>query len=204
MDKKVSLWSVFGVFSKIGAFTIGGGYVMLPLIGDEVTKRGWISAEDYKDVTVLAQSAPGILAINIAYYAGYRIRGVKGSIVAAIGAALPSFLIILAIAMVFTSFKDNVYVRRFFQGVRPVAVALILSAALDMGKGSKWAWWAVALAVGTIFLVAFLSVSPIWIILTVIAGAVSLSVLKGKKEDTREIRASKVEIPETKDGEDAL
>ncbi len=180
--KNVSLWSVFGVFSKIGAFTIGGGYVMLPLIGDEVTKRGWISEEDYKDVTVLAQSAPGILAINIAYYAGYRIKGVKGSIVAAIGAALPSFLIILAIAMVFTNFKDNVYVRRFFQGVRPVAVALILSAALNMVKGSRWTWWAAALAFGTIFLVAFLSVSPIWIILTVIAGAISISVLKGRRK----------------------
>ncbi len=180
--KNVSLWSVFGVFSKIGAFTIGGGYVMLPLIGDEVTKRGWISEEDYKDVTVLAQSAPGILAINIAYYAGYRIRGVKGSIVAAIGAALPSFLIILAIAMVFTNFKDNVYVRKFFQGIRPVAVALILSAALNMVKGSRWTWWAAALAFGTIFLVAFLSVSPIWIILTVIAGAISISVLKGRRK----------------------
>ena len=182
MDNNVSLWSVFGVFSKIGAFTIGGGYVMLPLIGDEVTRRGWISAEDYKDVTVLAQSAPGILAINIAYYAGYRIRGVKGSIVAAIGAALPSFLIILAIAMVFTNFKDNVYVRRFFQGVRPVAVALILSAALDMAKGSKWTWWAFVLAFGTVFLVAFLSVSPIWIILTVIAGAISLSMIKSRNQ----------------------
>lgn len=185
MEKEVSLWSVFGVFSKIGAFTIGGGYVMLPLIGDEVTKRGWISAEDYKDVTVLAQSAPGILAINIAYYAGYRIRGVKGSIVAAIGAALPSFLIILAIAMVFTNFKDNVYVRRFFQGIRPVAVALILSAALDMTKGSKWTWWTAALCLVTIVLVAFLSVSPIWIILTVIATAVGIATIKKDKEATK-------------------
>ncbi len=181
-EEKVSLRSLFGVFSKVGMFTIGGGYVMLPLIGDEVTRRGWISAEDYKDVTVLAQSAPGILAINIAYYTGYRIRGVKGSVVAAVGAALPSFLIILAIAMVFTNFQDNLYVRRFFQGVRPVAVALILSAALDMFKGAKWSWWALALCGGTIFLVAFLSVSPIWIILTVIAGAVSISALKDRRE----------------------
>jgi len=155
---------------------------MLPLIGDEVTRRGWISEEDYKDVTVLAQSAPGILAINIAYYAGYRIRGVKGSVVAAFGAALPSFLIILAIAMVFTNFKDNVYVRRFFQGVRPVAVALILSAALDMARGIRWNWWTAALAVGTVLLVAFLNVSPVWIILTVIAAAVSIAVLKGRRK----------------------
>lgn len=153
---------------------------MLPLIGAEVTRRGWLSARDYEDVTVLAQSAPGILAINIAYYTGYRIRGVKGSIVAALGAALPSFLIILAIAMAFTGFKDNIYVRRFFQGVRPVAVALILSAALDMAKGTEWNWWTAALALGTVFLVAFLSVSPVWIILTVIAGAVSIALLKGK------------------------
>lgn len=177
-NENASLISIFRVFSKIGAFTIGGGYVMLPLIGDEVTRRGWISREDYQDVTVLAQSAPGILAINIAYYTGYRIRGIKGSVVAAVGAALPSFLIILAIAMIFTGFKDNLYVQRFFQGVRPVAVALILSAAIDMFRSSKWTWWSVGIAVITLFAVAFLKVSPIWIILAVIVCAMSISQIK--------------------------
>ena len=96
----VSLWNIFAVFSKIGAFTIGGGYAMIPLIQNELGKRGWISEEELPDIIALAQSAPGILAVNVSIFAGYRLRGVKGSITATIGTVLPSFLMILLIAMV--------------------------------------------------------------------------------------------------------
>ena len=126
MDKSVSLTQLFLIFFKMGAFTIGGGYAMIPLIEKELTKREWISEEDLQDIVVLAQSAPGLLAVNMAIYSGYRLAGLKGSIVASVGAVLPSFVIILAIAMAFTSFKDNKVIASIFQGVRPVAVALIL------------------------------------------------------------------------------
>ena len=98
----------FSIFFKIGAFTIGGGYAMVPLIEDEiVTKRRWIAKEDFIDLLAIAQSAPGILAVNISIFIGYRLRGIRGSIVTALGTILPSFLIILAIALFFHFIQWN-------------------------------------------------------------------------------------------------
>ena len=106
----VSLWQIFGVFAKIGTFTIGGGYAMIPIIENELKRRNWVNPEEIDDVVVLAQSAPGLLAVNMAIFSGYKIRGLKGSIAATVGAVLPSFIIILAIAMAFTSFKNNLII----------------------------------------------------------------------------------------------
>ncbi len=181
MDQ-VSLWSLFCVFAKMGAFTIGGGYAMLPLIEQEMTRHGWISQEDIRDIIVLAQSAPGILAVNMAIYTGHKIRGLKGSIVSAVGAVLPSLVIILLIAMFFTEFKDNDIVRRIFQGVRPAAVALILVPAVRMAKSGCKSWWTWAVAAASLLGVAFLKVSPIWIILVTLSVAVSISLIRQKKE----------------------
>lgn len=181
--EKASLWKLFGVFAKIGAFTIGGGYAMIPLIEREMTSRGWLSEKDMEDLIVLAQGAPGILAVNIAVFTGYRLSGLRGSVTAATGAVLPSFAIILLIAMFFTNFKDNDIVRRIFQGVRPVAVALILIPAINMArKGCRNAWtWAIAIL--TLIAVAFLKVSPIWIILTVLAFSTGIAVVRQCKKE---------------------
>ncbi len=180
--QQVSLWQLFGVFAKMGAFTIGGGYAMLPLIEQEMTRRGWISQEDIQDIIVLAQSAPGILAVNMAIYTGHKIRGLKGSIVSAVGAVLPSLVIILLIAMFFTEFKDNDIVRRIFQGVRPAAVALILVPAVRMARSGCKSWWTWAIAAASLLGVAFLKVSPIWIILVTLSVAVCISLIRQKKE----------------------
>ena len=179
---QVSLWNLFCVFAKVGAFTIGGGYAMLPLIEEEMTKRGWISAEDIQDIIVLAQSAPGILAVNMAIYTGHKVRGLKGSIVSAVGAVLPSLIIILLIAMFFTEFKENDIVRRIFQGVRPAAVALILVPAVRMARSGCKSWWTWAIAAASLLGVAFLKVSPIWIILVTLSVAVCISLIRQKKE----------------------
>ena len=179
--ESASLWKLFCVFAKMGAFTIGGGYAMLPLIEQEMTRRGWISEEDIQDIIVLAQSAPGILAVNMAIFTGHKIKGLKGSVVASVGAVLPSLLIILLIAMFFTEFKDNDIVRRIFQAVRPAAVALILVPAVRMARTGCRSWWTWAIALAAMLAVAFLKVSPIWIILVTITVAVSVSVLYQKK-----------------------
>ena len=107
---------------------------MIPLIEAEMLKRGWISQDDMPDIIVLAQSAPGILAVNMAIYSGYRLRGLRGAIAASIGAVLPSFLIILLIAMLFTGIKDNPTVVKIFKGIRPVAVGLILVPAVNLAR----------------------------------------------------------------------
>ena len=167
MEKNVSLWQIFGVFAKIGAFTIGGGYAMIPLIQNEMLRRGWLSEEEIPDIVALSQSAPGVMAVNISIFAGHRLRGLKGSLAATLGSILPSFLMILAIAMFFSAFKDNPWVERAFKGIRPVVIALIIVPMLTMARKSCTTWWKWALAVLALVLVAVLNVSPIYILLCV-------------------------------------
>ena len=168
MEKKVSLWQIFTVFAKIGAFTIGGGYAMIPLIQAEMSRRGWISDDELPDIVALSQSAPGVMAVNISIFAGHKLRGFKGSVVATLGSITPSFLIILGIAMFFTAFRDNPWVERAFKGIRPVVVALIAVPTVTMARKCCTTWWKWALAIGSLLLVAFLNVSPIYIILCVL------------------------------------
>lgn len=173
-----SLWQIFGVFSKIGAFTIGGGYAMIPIIEREMLKRQWVAPEEIDDVVVLAQSAPGLLAVNMAIFAGYKIRGIRGSIAATIGAVLPSFIMILLIAMFFTAFRENAIIQRIFQGLRPVAIALILVPAVNMALKSRTKWWAWVLTAATVVAVAFLKISAVWIILAVLASALGIALIR--------------------------
>ena len=168
MEKQVSLWQIFKVFAKIGAFTIGGGYAMIPLIQSELSRRGWISEDELPDIVALSQSAPGVMAVNISIFAGHKLRGFKGSVAATLGSILPSFLIILAIAMFFTAFKDNPWVERAFKGIRPVVVSLIAVPMVNMARKCCTTWWKWLLAIVSLLLVAFLNVSPIYIILCVL------------------------------------
>ena len=121
----ISLWQIFWVFAKIGAFTIGGGIPMIAAIKSELVERKWMSDEDFIDIITLAQTAPGLFAVNISILTGHRLRGTKGSVIATIGSSLPPFLIILLVAMFFTTFMEIEYVIKAFKGMRPVVVALI-------------------------------------------------------------------------------
>ena len=177
-NKGVSLWSIFAVFAKIGAFTIGGGYAMIPLIEAEMRRRNWISEEDMPDVIVLAQSAPGILAVNMAIYSGYRLRGIKGALAASLGAVLPSFVIILLIAMRCTGVQRDPTVQKIFRGIRPVAVGLILVPAVNLARKGCRKWWAWLILAASLIAVALLKISPIYIILVTIVAAVAISFAK--------------------------
>ena len=180
---EVSLLSIFYVFSKIGAFTIGGGYAMIPLIQDELTRRGWMKEEEIPDIIALAQSAPGVLAVNTSIFAGYRLRGLKGSIVATVGSVLPSFLIILAIAMFMAGYQDNPIVVRIFNGIRPVVVSLIAVPMINMARRSNKTWWAWALCISALILVGFLRVSPIYILIVVLVLAYAVALYRQKKDN---------------------
>lgn len=154
----------FGIFFKIGAFTIGGGYAMVPLIENEiVTKRKWIAQEDFIDLLAISQSAPGILAVNISIFIGYKLRGIRGSIITALGTILPSFIIILAIALFFHSFQDNPIVERIFKGIRPAVVALIAAPTFTMGRSAKINRYNLWIPVVSALLIWLLGFSPIWI-----------------------------------------
>ena len=177
----VSLWKIFLVFAKIGAFTIGGGIPMIAAIKSELTERGWLKDEDFIDIITLAQTAPGLFAVNISILTGHKLRGTKGSVVATIASCMPPFLIILFVAMFFISFKDNEYVIRAFKGIRPVVVALIGVPMIDMIKATKMRWWSWVIVVSSMTLVCFLNVSPIYILICIIVIAAFISWYNNKK-----------------------
>lgn len=128
----------FAIFLKIGLFTIGGGYAMVPLIQDEIVeKRKWIDKEDFIDLLALTQSVPGIFAVNIAIFIGYKLRKFKGALAMALGTILPSFFIILAIALFFQQFKNYEVVENIFKGIRPAVVALIAAPTFSMATSAK-------------------------------------------------------------------
>ena len=157
---------LFTIFFKIGAFTVGGGYAMIPLIEAEiVTKKGWVTKEDFLDLLAIAQSAPGVFAVNIAIFIGYRLRGVRGCLVTALGAILPSFLIILCIALFFLRFKENPTVEAIFKGIRPAVVALIAAPTFNLAKAAKINRYTIWIPIISALLIWLLGFSPIWIIL---------------------------------------
>lgn len=167
-------WELFLVFFKIGAFTFGGGYAMIPIIRNEVVnKKGWLRDEEFMDMLAIAQSMPGPIALNTALFVGNKRFGFKGGLFSGAGVILPSFIVILLIAMVFTQFKDNPVVERIFKGIRPAVVALIVAPLLSLGKsaGVKWKnlWIPVVVAIA----IWQLHVSPIYIVLVAILMGIS-------------------------------
>lgn len=196
----VSYWQIFLIFAKIGAFTIGGGIPMIAAIKSELVSRGWLKDEDFLDIITLAQSAPGLFAVNIAILTGYKLKGAKGSLVATIASCLPPFTIILLIAMFFTEFKDNEFVIRAFKGIRPVVVALIGVPMIDMIKATKMRWWSWLVWLSSMILVCFLKVSPIYILVCTISAALFISWWNEQK--TRGSQGSEQPGNKAKEGEE--
>ena len=160
---------------------MGGGYAMLPLIEAEiVNKHKWITGKDFLDLTAMAQAAPGILAVNMAVFVGYRLKRLGGAFGAAMGAVLPSFIIILLIALFFQDFRQNIWVERIFRGIRPAVVALIAVPVFRLARhaGVNWrnGWFVVLCAVS----VWWWKISPIYVVLgTAACGYIFYA--KGKK-----------------------
>lgn len=180
-EGKISLWRLFLVMLKIGAFTIGGGYAMILIMQKEVTSRGWISDKDFPDLIALSQAAPGLLAVNISIFTGYKLRGTPGAVIATIGSCVAPFLIILLIALFFSNYADEPLVQRVFAGMRPAVVALIAVPMIRMVQGSCRKWWQFALTAAALCLVAFLRVSPIYILVVVITVSLAVSYYLNKR-----------------------
>ena len=137
---KDSFYKIFWSFFKVGAFTFGGGWAMISIIEKEVVhKHHWVERDEFLDLLAIAQAMPGILAVNIAVVIGDRLRGVKGSLCAALGSIIPSFLMILAIAIFLTpeTIKNNETLNAMFKGIRPAVVALILAPLVTSAKVAK-------------------------------------------------------------------
>ena len=178
-------FQLFWTYLKIGTFTIGGGYVMLSMIEREVVERkGWIDREEFMNMIALAQAAPGLIAVNSAIFIGWRIGGWRGVIATVLGAVLPSFLIILAIAMLFQDYKDYPAVEAIFKGIRPAVVALIAAPLCRMAKNAKITWTTAIIPIAGALLIWLGGLSPIWIIFVTVVATLLYTYLKEKKNLT--------------------
>ena len=163
---------LFWAFFKIGAFTFGSGYAMIPMIEKEVVDRKkWFDKEEFYDQFALASSAPGPFALNTAVFVGYKMAGWWGALVAVLGAVIPSFVMKLVIAIYLTEFSDNPYVIAAFKGIRPAVIALIAVPFINMLKRLPWYFMILGCVVAAV--ICYLGVSPIWFILAgVLIGVV--------------------------------
>ncbi|HLR34635.1 MAG TPA: chromate transporter [Tissierellales bacterium] len=176
------LFNMFKTFFKIGAFTFGGGYAMLPMIQKEVVEKNeWVETEEFMDILAIAEVTPGPVAINTSSYVGFKVAGFKGAVICTLGTVLPSFLIILFIAMFFGHYKDNAIIEKMFLGIRPAVVALILSAVYKLRVGIKFTVPIVVVALSTIAIILIFDISPVFVILGAACGAIAYGKYKESK-----------------------
>ncbi|MBR1928196.1 MAG: chromate transporter [Paludibacteraceae bacterium] len=177
-------------FLKIGAFTLGGGYAMIPLIRKEVVeKKKWIDDEEFLNMLALSQSVPGVMAVNAAFFVGYKLKGAKGAFCTILGSILPSFVIILLIAAVFTRYRHLPQIEAIFKGIRPAVVALIAAPLWNMARAAGMmktdkhkytnrqiivSWLLLALPIASALLIWLCNISPIWIIIITIVSALAI------------------------------
>jgi len=187
------MWQLFTVFARIGAFTFGGGWAMISIIEREiVTNRGWLNREEFLDLLAVAQALPGILAVNIAASLGDRLGGRRGAVAAALGAIMPSFCIILGIAIFLTPdiIENNHVVASVFKGIRPAVVALIVAPVLTTAKSARIGWKTVWIPVVVALLIwsriPWVSNPILYIIIGGVAGFIWL-VRQEKKLSVRQI-----------------
>lgn len=167
------LWQLFSTFFKIGLFSFGGGYAMLPLIRQEVTLvHGWMTETQFVDMLAISEMTPGPIAVNTATYVGHTMAGVWGGAAATLGVVLPSFLIISAIFLFVRKVSDNRYVNLFFRGLRMIVIGLIAAGFLSVVGDTVKDWTAVLIAVFIFWIVAIRKVHPV--VAIVIAAAIGL------------------------------
>lgn len=180
--EKVGLWSIFWEFCKVGLFTIGGGLVMIPVISRvAVDEKKWITDEEMLDCIALSQAVPGMIALNVATFVGYKKRGVAGGVIASVGVVLPSFLIILALAKTLTGIGDNKYVQGAFKGVKGAVAGLIVCTSYFLAQKNLKNVFQWTVAIAAFIVVAVFKANAIITVLTAGAIGVIYSLLVEKK-----------------------
>jgi len=178
--RDVKLRELYMAFFRIGGFTIGGGYVMLPMMQKEVVDtKGWVTDEDMVNYYALGSTVPGVIAINTATMVGYKKRGLPGALASTAGMITPSLLIIMFIAAFLTRYQDYALVQSAFNGIRVAVFSIMVMAVVRIGKKviKDWVGWSVA--IGAFVVVAVVGISPIYVILAVI----TLGVIMGLRKD---------------------
>ena len=176
----MKFFELFYSFLKIGLFTFGGGYAMIPIIEREVIHRKhWIQEQEFFDLLTLAQSAPGPISLNASVFVGYKMYGYRGALAALLGVALPSFLIILIVAIFFSQIRENPIIDAAFKGMRPVVVALMFAPVVGLAKGMKW--WAMAVAGAVALAVWSFGFSPIDLLIIAAVAGLLWAARRGKE-----------------------
>lgn len=193
-NKLRTLFELYYEFAKIGTFTIGGGLAMMPMMERElIAKKHWITEEDLLDYYAIGQSTPGIVAVNVATFVGFREAGILGGIVATLGMVTPSLVIIMILAGLINSISDYPYVQKALAGVNVAVAALLTSVVVKFAKKTiKKILHAVYMAVA-FSLVFFLKVPPVWIILAALTTGVIISLVKVKKAAKNEVSSGNQE-----------
>ena len=168
-------WQLFLIFFRTGAFTFGGGYAMIPILEREfVTERGWITSEDMLNYVAIGQSTPGLIAVNMATFIGYRRCGFWGSLVATLGIITPAIIIITIIAAFISNFSEYVYVQKALAGINVAVAVILVSAVWDLGKKSVTDMIGLVLAFIAFFAVVVFDVNSIWLILFALVVGISV------------------------------
>ena len=166
------LIKLYTTFFKIGLFTFGGGYAMLPLIKEEMISHGWLTVNQFMDIVAVSQMTPGAIAINNATFIGFKLAGIAGVLATTLGVISPSLIIVLIIASVFDKFADNNLVQRAWGGIRPAVVGLILAAVFSLGQKAIQGTKEIIIGVIVLFLLIKIKLHPIIII--ILAGVLGL------------------------------
>lgn len=175
------IWTIFFIFCRIGGFTFGGGYAMLPIIQKEIAEeRKWASEEEIIDYYAIGQCTPGIIAINTATMIGYRKKGVPGALAATIGMVFPSLLIITIIAVFFQRFQEYRVVQSAFEGIQIAVIALILDIVIKMWKRSVKNYFGILVFVLGFLMLAFFRLSPVVVILSSALGGIIIQLKRNK------------------------
>ena len=183
-QKSVNI-ELFRTFFKIGGFTLGGGDAMVPMMEREIVeKHQWLTKEEFLDIYAVSQVTPGIFAVDMASHIGYKCGGIKAGIWASLGVVLPSIIIILAIAIVFSQFKDNRWVEAFFKGVRPAVVALLAVPIFSMARSARITWSNCWIPIASTLLIWLFGLSPVWIILAAVTGGILMSNRSKKNKES--------------------
>lgn len=173
------IFEIFLSIFKIGAFTFGGGYAMIPLIEQEVVNnKKWLNKDEFMDVLVVAQSLPGAIAINASIFLGYRIAGILGAISALIAVILPSFIIIILIAAFFMQFRNNYYVNAAFMGITAAVPMLVLVGAISLAKGIPKNLRSLITILISLIVLKFFHINPVVVI--IVSGVYGAIFLRGK------------------------
>jgi len=176
------LLDLFLTFNRIGGLTFGGGYAMLPMLQREIVSRGWATDEELMDWYAIGQCTPGIIAVNVATFVGYKRRGNLGGIVATLGVVFPSLVIITMIAAVLQNFAELPVVKNAFAGIRVCVCVLIANAVVNLWRKAVVDVWTLIIYILVLAGSLFTNLSPVWFVLLAAAAGLLLKVLGVKKK----------------------